>query len=116
MRKSIAAMLAAGLIVTLSACGSYNTPKNPNAVPAPAVSFHAPSTPTPSPSIEYVNSNDHGDLEWAYEVCRFGAQQFYLARNIPIPETESLAIRDCDKNLEFHGIDNFIIFYSPIPH
>ena len=112
MRKSIAAMLAAGLIVTLSACSNYDTPRNPNAVPAPAVMFTAPTPP----SIEYVNSNDHDDLEWAYEVCRYGAQQFYLARNIPIPETLTLAIRDCDKNLEFHGIDNFIIFYSPIPH
>lgn len=113
MRKSVAAMLAAGLIVTLSACGSYNVPRNPNAVPAPVPAF---SAPMPTPSIEYVNSNDHDDLEWAYEVCRYGAQQFYLARGIAIPETLTLAIRDCDKNLEFHGIDNFIIFYSPISH
>ena len=112
MRKSIAAMLAAGLIVTLSACGSYNVPRNPNAVPAPVPAF---SAPMPTPTV-YVNSNDHDDLEWAYEVCRYGAQQFYLARGIAIPETLTLAITDCDKNLEFHGIDNFIIFYAPIPH
>lgn len=113
MRKFITTVaVALTLAFTLSACSNYNTPRNPNAVPAPAVMFTAPTPP----SIEYVNSNDHDDLEWAYEVCRYGAQQFYLARNIPIPETESLAIRDCDKNMEFHGIDNFIIFYSPIPH
>lgn len=72
-----------------------------------AVASYAEST---TPAETYSQS------DWAYEVCRHGAQQFYVGRNIPQADTLDLAVIHCDESLKFNGEEKFIEFFAPIPH
>lgn len=53
-------------------------------------------------------------VEQAFETCRYGAQQFYFARAIPVEQSLELALRDCYTTYEFYDTDReFIAAFTP---
>lgn len=61
---------------------------------------------TPNTDIQesqFVSS--FSEAEWAFEVCRYGAQQFYAGRNFDIQESSTLAEQECEDAKLFYSTD-----------
>lgn len=50
------------------------------------------------------------DLEWSMEVCTYGSEMFYVARDVP--DARELAISDCTNYLADNGEEWFLDFYG----
>lgn len=64
---------------------------------APVAEFHEPE-------------RAHTDLEWSMEVCLYGSEMFYVARDVP--DARELAISDCSTYLADNGEEWFLDFYG----
>ena len=65
------------------------------------------------PKANEPGPQTHTDLEWSKEVCRYGTEQFYIARGIAYREAVDKAETDCLVLLRDNGQDWFQTFYSP---